>query len=395
MELKEEGCPGRQGDRRRLRLRRDLRVSLADGAAHGGMVGFGETYLPAFVLAVGLGEIMAGLIASVPLLAGGLMQLASPAGVRILGSHKRWVILCAGIQAVSFVPFLLAALGGRITGPTALLIAAIYWGTGLATGPAWNTWIGTVVPHAVRSRFFAFRTRASQAAVFGGFLAGGLGLQLAASAGHAIAAFAVMFALAGLCRFGSVVLLTLHSEPVPIPANMRRVSAREMWRLFQGDGGGKLLVYLVAVQAAVQLSSPFFTPFMFTKLHFSYGQYVFLLSVAYLTKILALPFFGRLARRFGAWRVLWIGGIGITPISAAWLVTQDFGWLAAVQVVSGVVWAAYELAFFLLFFESIRDEERTSVLTVYNFINSLAWVSGAVLGGALLVSTGAGFHGYL
>jgi hypothetical protein len=53
------------------------------------MVGFGETYPPAFVLAVGLGEIMAGLIASVPLLAGGLMQLASPAGVRILGSHKR------------------------------------------------------------------------------------------------------------------------------------------------------------------------------------------------------------------------------------------------------------------------------------------------------------------
>lgn len=51
----------------------DLLWSLGDGAAYGGMVGFGETFLPAFVLAVGLGEITAGLIASVPLIAGGVM----------------------------------------------------------------------------------------------------------------------------------------------------------------------------------------------------------------------------------------------------------------------------------------------------------------------------------
>ena len=48
------------------------------------------------------------------------------------------------------------------------------------------------------------------------------------------------------------------------------------------------------------------------------------------------------------------------------------------------MWAGYELAIFLLFFEAIRPEERTSVLTVYNFAHSLALVIGAVTGGALL-----------
>ena len=61
----------------------------------------------------------------------------------------------------------------------------------------------------------------------------------------------------------------------------------------------------------------------------------------------------------------------------------------------GVVWAAYELAFFLLFFESIAQEERTSLLTLYNLINTIAWVIGALLGGALLLAYSASYNAYL
>ncbi len=63
-------------------LRRDLRASVGDGIAWGGMVGLGETYLPAFALAIGLGELTAGLVASLPLLAGGIMQMITPVGIR-------------------------------------------------------------------------------------------------------------------------------------------------------------------------------------------------------------------------------------------------------------------------------------------------------------------------
>ena len=182
------------------RLHRDLRASLGDATAFGGMVGLGETYLPAFVLAVGLGELTAGLIASVPLVAGGIMQTVSPAAIRALGSHKRWVVLCATVQALTFIPLLLAAWFGRISSVAVLVVAALYWAAGLATGPAWNTWIGSIVPPAVRSRFFAVRTRASQAAVFSGFLLGGLALHFASARNQVTTAFAGLFAVAGLCR---------------------------------------------------------------------------------------------------------------------------------------------------------------------------------------------------
>ena len=83
------------------------------------MVGLGETYLPAFALAVGLGELVAGLVASVPLLAGGVLQTVSPWGIRRLGSHKRWVVLCATVQSLTFLPLLLSrvAWGDHGWGP--------------------------------------------------------------------------------------------------------------------------------------------------------------------------------------------------------------------------------------------------------------------------------------
>jgi hypothetical protein len=178
--------------KRRRSLRKNLRNSVSDGAAFSVMVGIGETYFPAFVLALGMGEIAAGLIASIPLLVGAVLQMVSPAAVVWLGSNRRWVITCVALQAASFLPLALAALAGRM--PIAGLFASVslYWAGGLGAGPAWNTWMETVVPFRVRAPFFATRTRFGQAGTLVGFLAGGFALQYGKSTGRVLEAFAAM-----------------------------------------------------------------------------------------------------------------------------------------------------------------------------------------------------------
>ena len=127
-------------------LRRDLALVHTDAIAASIMVGTGETYIAAFALALGLGDIVAGYAASGPFLAGAVLQLVSPWGVRRLGSHRRWVVLCALLQAASFIPLCAAALHGSLSALGLLLIATFYWATGMATGPAWSTWVGTLDP---------------------------------------------------------------------------------------------------------------------------------------------------------------------------------------------------------------------------------------------------------
>lgn len=383
------------GARARRRLRSDLIAGHAEGAAYGGMVGLGETYLPAFVLAVGLGEITAGLVASLPLLAGGLMQTISPSAIRRLASHKMWVLICALVQALSFVPLVIAALAGRISSTAVLLVAAVYWGIGLATGPAWNTWMGALVPSAVRARFFARRTRLSQLAVLMGFVVGGAVLRWASSRGAVQLAFAGIFVAAGSCRLVSLCLLTFQAEPALLSAGMRRIPFGQVWGEIRHAGSGQLLLYLVVVQGAVQIAGPYFTPFMFEKLKLSYAQYVVLVAASYVAKIVLLPAWGSFAHRVGAGRLLRLSGVAIVPLAALWVVSDHFFWLLAVQVLAGAAWAAYELAFFLLFFESISEDERTDVLTFYNLANTAAWVLGSALGGLLLHYLGAARFGYL
>src|SRR5207245_5223567 len=95
-------------------LRADLRAVYVDGVAYSLMVGMGETCIPAFALAVGLPGVAAGLVATLPMLAGATVQLLSPRGIARMGSHRRWVILCVGVQAASFLPLVAAALWGSI-----------------------------------------------------------------------------------------------------------------------------------------------------------------------------------------------------------------------------------------------------------------------------------------
>ncbi|MEX0677543.1 MAG: MFS transporter [Pirellulales bacterium] len=376
-------------------LRADLRLILGEGAAHSVMVGVGESYLPAFVLAMGMGQVAAGLVTTIPLLAGAVLQLISPAAVRFLGSHRRWVVICAAIQATSFVPLAIAALVGHLPIVVMFALAAVYWGAGLGTSPAWSTWVATLVPGRMRASYFSRRTRFNQIATLTGFVIGGFGLQWGASADRRLFVFALLFLLASICRVVSTTLLACQSEPPGAPHGHRHVSLWEFLGRFRASGDGRLLVYLLSVQAAAQIAGPYFTPYMLRSLDFSYVTYVTLIAVSFAAKAVTLPALGTLALRFGTRKLLWLGGVGIVPISALWLVSSSLPFLIVLQAAAGVTWAAYELAMFLLFLETIPLDERTSMLTNFNFAHSLATVAGSLLGGALLLGLGKQAETYL
>lgn len=377
------------------RLRKDLRASTIDGAAYSVNVGIGETYLPAFLLAVGGGEILAGLVASVPLVAGALLQSISPLGVRKVGSLRGWVILCATVQSFSFLPLIFMSITGADTIWLAFLSAAVYWASALGAGPAWNTWMGTIVPRELRARFFSRRSRIAQVAVLLGLVLGGSLLEIGKDAGIHIRIFAITFLIAACARFVSTLFLRAQSEIQALPPDFRIVSPWELVSRLRRGGDARLLIYMLAVTLTVQVVGPYFTPFMLGEMHFSYVQYMTLVGTSYMAKILMLPALGRLAHRFGAKRLLWLGGIGIVPLSSFWILADSFEKLLVVQLVAGCMWAAYELSTFLLTFEHIREEERTSVLTLYNVANALLTASGAILGGLLLSTLGTDHAAYI
>ncbi len=159
-------------------------------------------------------------------------------------------------------------------------------------------------------------------------------------------------------------------------------------------GSLRLLSYLVMMQLMVQISGPYFAPYMLKQLQYSYAQFVTILAVGFLSKIVALSFWGPFAQRYGAQRLLWTGGLGLVPVAALWVICDNMYQIAVVQMLSGIVWAAYELGFLLLFFEALPQEKRTRLLTFYNLANMIALCSGALIGAVVLKTLGGSMEAY-
>ncbi len=385
----------------------------ADGFSFSVMVGIGEAYLPAFMLARGLGEMNAAMIATVPVLLGSMLQLLAPLVLQKLKSYRRFVVTTASLQACSMLMLMGMALLPHVPAWAVYIPATLYWAAGLATGPAWNTWVEQLVPRRIRSGFFARRSRLSHVGVLFGLISGGLLLRWSVAHEMTVAVFAILFGVGAIGRFVSAAMLARHTEAVHTAGKYSLGFARDpddvaadrssfgdrlsaMLQMIRRPGpAGRLVSFLMIVQIAVHVSGPYFNPFMLKVLKLSWVDYMGLLSLGFIGKMLSLPWAGRFADRWGADRLLWVGSVGIVPISALWFVAQDVWFLACLQILSGLVWGCYELAMLLQFFGQIPGERRVAMLTLYNLGNSAAMVAGTLIGALILNSLGRNHDAYL
>ena len=366
------------------------------------MVGCGETYFAAFALALGFGPVASGMVATLPVLVGAVIQLAAPLAVERVGSNRRWVIACTIVQALCFVPLVWWAIRGHAELWELFAAAAAYWSAGMASAPAWTAWMATLVPDQIRTPYFANRNRLGQFSVFLGFVVSGLLLQWGEQREALLPAFAGVFVVAGLSRLVSTLCLWACREPRPpgrdggeavrLPLTKRIIAA--MVRMSRRPSGS-LVTYLCCFVFGAQFAAPYFTPFMLRELGFSYHAFMLVFGTSFLAKALLLPAIGRLASRIGSLRLLWLASLAIVPLALLWLPSGHVAYLAGVQVVAGACWAAYELAVMLLFFEAVNARERSGVVTVYNLGIAVATVAGAACGGLLLRALGETWEAYV
>ncbi len=363
-------------------LRRDLDACTGDGATYSFMVGIGETYLAAFVVALGLSGVTSGLIAAAPPVAGGFLQLLSRRGVRLLGSPRRWVILCALLQGTALVPLAIGGVVGAMPTWAVFLCASLYWTGALSAAGPWTTWVGELFPARIRARYFSTRNRFCHLLTLAGLLLGGGLISVGTRSGHGLVAFAACFGLAALARYSSTFFLARQSDLPPHHVEHRHVTLGTV--LGGRTPAARIILALVAMQCAVQIGQPYFNPFMLKALGYDPVTYTVAVAAAFVAKSLALPIAGRMVDRRGARAVLVGAAIGVGMLAMVWLVSGSPLWIVPSQLVAGAVWGAYELTAFLMLVETSPARERTSYVGWYHLLNSSAMVTGSLLGAFLL-----------
>ncbi len=367
-------------------IQRSLRLSLFDSFLYALMVGAGESYLPAYVLSLGMSEWLAGLIATLPLLSGAFLQILSQEALRTFKNHKIWVGTLAFLQAISFIPLVYFALGSQPGTWTLFWILTLYWGAGFSAGPSWNYWMGHLLTPDQAQAFFSKRMKLSQAGILIGLLLGGVALHNQVKIGPFTSTFGLIFFFAFLARSLSAWMLSKKHYEKDWSQEKFIYRIRESWQVFWREKKKRdFILKLLPFQMAVYISAPFVTPYMLVQLKMNYGQYMSAISFLLIGKIISLSFFERY-KKWDHSRAFGMGLLFLCPSPILWLWSDHFAIVLILQLLGGAAWALFEVGLALIFFQDIKNEEKIPFLTFYNFLNAAGLLIGSALGALYLRS---------
>lgn len=361
---------------------RSLLCSIWDGIFYSILLGFGESFFSVFAIALGATDLVLSLLSSLPMMLGSLSQLLSSQLIILFKSRKRFVLMAALLQSLSLIPVIIIAVLNMAQPLLYLITICFYWLFCFILGPAWSSWMGDLVDDDKRGSYFGKRNRICGIIAFISFTTAGIILQYIKQAtGEPIKSFTVLFIVAVLARFVSIFFLSRQVDPPYNPGNQVRIGILDFLRKVGRSNFGSLILFLCLMNFSVNISAPFFAPYMIRELKFNYLTYTIINSTILIVKYLFMPVWGRAMDKYGTKKVITLCGFILPVLPLLWLICHDVYTLVLLHIFSGFTWAGFELAAFNFLFDATTKEERVAYLSYYNAFNGIYVFLGALLGG--------------
>jgi MFS family permease len=137
------------------------------------------------------------------------------------------------------------------------------------------------------------------------------------------------------------------------------------------------------MNAAVGISSPFFTVYMLRDLRLSYLEFTALSGASVIAQYLMLSTWGRIADVYGNRLILIVTSVSLPVIPLLWLLSDNFWWLVVFQVLSGLSWSGFTLATGNMLYELVPRSRRAAYVAFHNVGTAAGVFAGAMIGAAL------------
>lgn len=344
-------------------------------------------YATGFALYLGASDALVGLLSAAPAW-GQTLQLAAPLVIERVKSRRRLCLVAYGISwslwlPMAFIPWLV---------PTALrawvfVLAVLCSGLlTAAAAPAVTSWFSDLVPPDHRAGYVS----RNQSVVAGIGLVASLaaGWLLDAFAAREQAGFVLLFCIAVLAAWGSLLSWGLVPDPPTAPANPPRLrdTVRLPWRALRLRN---FTIFVAMRTFAVFIAAPFFATYMLKDLQIPYSRIaLFSMAVTVMT-ILSNPVWASLADRFSHRPLFRISCFGVTLIPFLWFWTSPTNYLIVIplcQLYGGVIGAGTVQTQFNLLLKLTPRHNRSIYLGFHSAVVSAAMGLGSLVGGWLSVT---------
>lgn len=361
-----------------------LRHMVREGVMFSIMSGFGEIYLSAYALFLKMTAGQIGFLSAVPALLGSSTQLLSAWIGNRTGHRKRIILIGVTLQALMWIPIMvLPYLFPAHAAVIVLLCIVFYYAANNLAAPLWNSLMGDIVPENTRGRYFGSRSRAMNFANFLALVSGGIVLNYWKDQSLAGVGFLIIFSIAMVARLLSAYQVTRIMEPLPEGRRQTVRSLRRMFHDLRKSLFARFSVFMALMNFSANIAGPFFAVYMLKDLQFSYLEFMMSSAVVVLMQFFTLSNWGRVGDSFGNRRVLAVTAFVIPVLPALWLFTHSFAGIIAIQLLSGVAWAGFNLSASNFVYDAVAPDRRSSYVAAHNVLGSLATFSGAALGAHL------------
>ena len=351
------------------------------------MTATSDNFFNAFALFLGASLFQMGWVSGLPQLFGALLQLLS---VWVASYFKRrpFIVAMALVQAAAVIAMaILAFFSGSTAVVTLIALAMVYQGCLTLIEPHWRAWMGSVVPPRRRGTFFAQRTRLTMLSSMAVFITGGWLLSTTEKIDLTWAGFTLLFLLAASGRLISARLLWQMHDPVQVSQRKPGVF-RQTLRLYalawKDDTFRHYSLFVAAMSAMVAISAPFFAVYMLQDLKWGYLEFIFTSVVSVLSQFVTLRFWGYFSDNFGNHRTMTITSCMIPCMPLLWLVSDNYGYILFVQIISGIGWSGFTLSTTNYLYD-IRPHHTdfASYAALQSSVKAALIFVGALLGGAI------------
>lgn len=365
------------------KVNESLRFSLLDGIFASGMVGFTQDYFTPFLLLLGATVRHVGILGALPNLASALLQVKSADLTERLGSRKKTITTFVFLQAVMLLPMVAIALRSGCTPAVFIAMVTLFTAFGAFALPPWGSLMSDLVSEEKRGEYFGWRNKVlGFLIVLFSFIAG-VTLHYMKPR-NVFNGFALIFAFAFLSRLLSWYFLRKMHEPYLEHKKENSFTLLMFLGRIKESNFAKFVLFVAMLNFSVNLAAPFFAVFMLRDLRFNYLTYTAITATATLMVYLMMGRWGRHADRVGNLRILRFTAPAIGTLPLFWIVNQQPLFLIFIQIISGFVWAGFNLCASNFIYDATSPEKRTRCISYFSVINGVAICCGALLGGFLI-----------
>ncbi len=348
------------------------------------------TYLVVYLIALGATQAQIGLMSALSSLSAAIVLLPGAMLVERAGSRRPIVVLGGGWARMAVL--LMAALPFVADGPL-----LVYLAIGLSISrdtlnnlmyPAWMSLTGDLVPLEGRGRYFSSRNVVMGAAgIATTFLAGQMITRMVEPVG-----FQVALILAAALGFMAVFSFSRLSEKM-YPLSFQQVkvplSLKAMLRDLRSQRELSLFVAVTALwNFSINVAGPFFNVYLVNNLRADAAMIGLTAIASTLATMLAQRKMGDLNDRWGARRLVIVSGLLIPIVPLLWAFTGAAWQIIPVNLLSGLLWAGYNLAAFNYLLMITPPERRARYSAQFQIVVTVSLALGAAVGSMVVEQVG-------